>query len=77
MATFSAAQWPLAVVCVGMVTAAVIDGWGFKVPNWLTLPLIGGGWLLGLLHDLGAAGASGQGGLLDAAGGTALGALES
>src|SRR4051794_26689265 len=43
---------PLLVVCVGMVLAAVIDGWAFKVPNWLTLSLVLSGWALGLLHSL-------------------------
>jgi len=34
--------WFLSVI---MVIAAVIDGVQLKVPNWLTLPLIAGGWL--------------------------------
>ena len=34
-----------------MIVAAVIDGWKFKVPNWLTLPLVLSGWAIGLLHD--------------------------
>jgi prepilin peptidase CpaA len=41
-------KWPVYFVCAGMILAAAIDGWKFKVPNWLTLPLIVGGWLLGL-----------------------------
>ncbi|HVK11850.1 MAG TPA: A24 family peptidase [Gemmataceae bacterium] len=45
----------LVVLCFGMVLAAVIDGWAFKVPNWLTLSLVLSGWLLGLLHQLGVA----------------------
>ncbi|MBL8799602.1 MAG: prepilin peptidase [Planctomycetia bacterium] len=40
-------KWPLVVVCVGMIVAAVIDGWKFKVPNWLTFPLVILGWVLG------------------------------
>jgi len=43
---------PVVLVCVGMVLAAVIDGWAFKVPNWLTLSLCLSGWGLGLLHTL-------------------------
>src|SRR5258708_7634404 len=43
---------PIVVVCIGMVLAAVIDGWAFKVPNWLTLSLVLSGWGLGLLHSL-------------------------
>src|SRR5438045_2744699 len=42
---------PIIVVCIGMVLAAVIDGWAFKVPNWLTLSLVLSGWGLGLLHS--------------------------
>jgi prepilin peptidase CpaA len=41
----------LVIVCVAMVLSAVIDGWKFKVPNWLTLPVILTGWLLGLAYD--------------------------
>jgi len=58
---------PLIVVCFGMVLAAVIDGWAFKVPNWLTLSLVLSGWGLGLLHSLGVEVDAGTGGL-----GTAL-----
>jgi prepilin peptidase CpaA len=46
-------NWPLWVVCLAMVVAAVIDGWKLKVPNKLTFPLILGGWALGGLYDLG------------------------
>src|SRR5437762_2404321 len=51
MALFTLANWPLLFVCAAMVLAAVIDGWKFKVPNWLTLPLVLSGWGIGLLHD--------------------------
>lgn len=44
-------KWPLLVVCAGMVTAAVIDGWKFKVPNRLTFPLVISGWLLGAWYS--------------------------
>lgn len=44
---------PMAVLCVGMILAAVIDGWAFKVPNWLTLSLVVSGWYIGVLHDCG------------------------
>src|SRR5262245_16717098 len=54
---------PIVVICVGMVLAAIIDGWAFKVPNWLTLSLVVSGWLLGLLHDCGIAVAAGTGGI--------------
>src|SRR4051794_40790631 len=46
---------PVVLLCLGMILAAVIDGWMFKVPNWLTLPLILSGWGIGLLHNLGVA----------------------
>jgi prepilin peptidase CpaA len=51
------------VVCVGMVLAAVIDGWAFKVPNWLTLSLVLSGWGLGLLHTLNVPVDAGNGGI--------------
>ena len=54
---------PLVVVCFGMVLAAVIDGWAFKVPNWLTLSLVVSGWGLGAFHSLGVAVDAGTGGL--------------
>jgi prepilin peptidase CpaA len=54
---------PLIVVCIGMVLAAVIDGWAFKVPNWLTLSLVVSGWGLGAFHSLGVAVDAGTGGL--------------
>jgi prepilin peptidase CpaA len=63
---------PVAVICVGMVLAAVIDGWAFKVPNWLTLSLVVSGWYLGLLHDFGLAG-EGIGGIGSALLGTLIG----
>lgn len=46
-------NWPLWVICLAMIAAAVIDGWKLKVPNWLTFPIILSGWLLGLVNDLG------------------------
>lgn len=44
---------PLVVLAGGMVLAAVIDGWAFKVPNWVTLSLVVSGWYVGILHDCG------------------------
>jgi len=46
-------NWPILVICVGMLAAAIIDWWKFKVPNKLTYPLILSGWLLGLAIDVG------------------------
>jgi prepilin peptidase CpaA len=64
---------PLVVICLGMVLAAFIDGWALKVPNWVTLPLVLSGWMLGLLHDCGVPVDSGTGGLGMAVAGTLLG----
>lgn len=63
---------PVVLICLGMILAAVIDGWAFKVPNWLTLALVLSGWYLGLLHDFGVA-KDGIGGIGSAIAGTALG----
>jgi prepilin peptidase CpaA len=64
---------PLLVIGFGMVLAAFIDGWALKVPNWVTLPLILSGWILGLLHDAGVAVDAGTGGFGMALLGTFLG----
>lgn len=67
-------NWPVVAVCVGMVAAAVIDWWKFKVPNKLTYPLIVSGWILGLAVNFGwVGGYLGQGGFLAAFAGTFLG----
>jgi prepilin peptidase CpaA len=39
-----AANWPVWLLSAVLVLAAVIDGWKLKVPNWITLPLVIGGW---------------------------------
>lgn len=64
---------PLVIVCIGMILAAFIDGWALKVPNWVTLPLVLSGWMLGACHDLGLAVDSGTGGFGLAFAGTLLG----
>ncbi|OWK41645.1 A24 family peptidase [Fimbriiglobus ruber] len=64
---------PLVVICGGMLLAAFIDGYAFKVPNWCTLSLVVSGWYIGLLHDVGSTAVPGGGGFLAALGGTALG----
>ena len=38
-------NWPVWVVTVVLVVAAIIDGWMLKVPNWITFPMIIGGWI--------------------------------
>src|SRR6478736_6693621 len=60
---------------LGMILAAFIDGWALKVPNWVTLPLVLSGWMLGLLHDCGVAVDAGTGGLGMAVLGTLVGFL--
>jgi prepilin peptidase CpaA len=72
---FILSHWPLALVCLAMIVAAVIDGWKLKVPNWLTFPLILSGWALGVLHDCGVieGSGSGTGGIVASLAGTALG----
>lgn len=37
--------WPVWVVTVTLVVAAVIDGLKLKVPNWITFPMIVSGWI--------------------------------
>jgi prepilin peptidase CpaA len=73
MELFRLENWPLLVVCVAMVVAAVIDGWKLKVPNWLTFPLIISGWVLGLCHNFGVLSGTGAGGIEAALAGTAVG----
>src|SRR5438445_7859807 len=51
MDLFRLPNWPLLLVSLGMIACAVIDWWKLKVPNYLTFPLILGGWLLGALHN--------------------------
>jgi prepilin peptidase CpaA len=38
-------NWPIWVVSVTLVVAAVIDGLQLKVPNWITFPMIITGWI--------------------------------
>jgi prepilin peptidase CpaA len=64
---------PLVVISFGMILAAFIDGWALKVPNWITLPLVLSGWMLGALHDFGIAVDAGTGGFGLAVLGTVLG----
>jgi prepilin peptidase CpaA len=64
-------NWPVLAICIGMLAAAIIDWWKFKVPNKLTFPLILSGWLLGLANTCGLG--AGEGGILAALVGTAVG----
>ena len=38
-------NWPVWLLSLVLVVAAVIDGWKLKVPNWITFPLVLGGWI--------------------------------
>jgi prepilin peptidase CpaA len=38
-------NWPIWVVTVTLIVAAVIDGTKLKVPNWITFPMIISGWV--------------------------------
>ncbi len=69
---FTWENWPVLVVCAGMIAAAVIDWWKFKVPNKLTFPLILSGWLLGLLNMFQLVPHGGHGWIGDALAGTFL-----
>jgi prepilin peptidase CpaA len=64
---------PIIVIAFGMLLAAFIDGYAFKVPNWCTLSLVLSGWYIGIMHDLGSTGIPGVGGFMAAFGVTMLG----
>ena len=38
-------NWPFWLLSAILVLAAIIDGWKLKVPNWITVPLVAGGWI--------------------------------
>ncbi len=38
-------NWPVWLVTVTLVIAAIIDGIQLKVPNWITFPMVIGGWV--------------------------------
>ena len=42
-------NWPIWLVTVTLIVAAVIDGLQLKVPNWITFPMIIGGWVYSFL----------------------------
>jgi prepilin peptidase CpaA len=41
-------NWPVWLVTIVLILAAVIDGFELKVPNWITFPMIIGGWAFSL-----------------------------
>ncbi len=73
VATTETNYGPIVVLCAGMILAAIIDGWAFKVPNWLTLSFVLSGWGLGLLHSLEVPIDAGTGGIGSSLMCTALG----
>jgi prepilin peptidase CpaA len=73
MNLFSWENWPVLVICTGMLAAAIIDWWKFKVPNKLTFPLVISGWVLGLCNNFDIVPGGGQGGIGAALAGTVLG----
>jgi len=65
-------HWPVWVVTLTLIVAAVIDGFELRVPNWITFPLILSGWV----YSSWAAGPHGDGwylGLAWSLAGTAVG----
>ena len=40
-----AENWPVWLLSAVLIVAAVIDGWRLRVPNWITFPLVLGGWI--------------------------------
>jgi prepilin peptidase CpaA len=70
-----ASFWPLWFICLAMIASAIIDWWMFKVPNWLTFPVIVSGWVFGLVHTLGGhiVAGDGDGGIGGSLAGTAWG----
>ena len=45
LAASLAENWPIWLLSAVLIVAATIDGWRLKVPNWITFPLIVGGWV--------------------------------
>lgn len=41
-------NWPVWIVTVTLIVAAVIDGFELKVPNWVTFPFVITGWIYSL-----------------------------
>ena len=38
-------NWPVWIVTITLIIAAIIDGLKLKVPNWITFPMIMSGWI--------------------------------
>jgi prepilin peptidase CpaA len=63
----------LVVLAGGMLLAAWIDGYAFKVPNWLTLSIVVGAWYIAGLREFGINVDGGYGGIGQALLGTFIG----
>ena len=48
--TFLTENWPVWLLSVVLIVAAVIDGWKLKVPNWITFPLVISGWIYSTMY---------------------------
>jgi prepilin peptidase CpaA len=62
-------HWPIWLVTITLVVAAVIDGIKLKVPNWITFPMILSGWV----YSVGFSAYAGWEGLVWSLIGTAVG----
>jgi len=58
----------LMVLSALMLLAAFIDGYAFKVPNWVTLSVVFSGWILGILRDFNVPVSPGPGSFIGALG---------
>jgi prepilin peptidase CpaA len=47
---FLTENWPVWLLSAVLIVAAVIDGWKLKVPNWITFPLLLGGWVYSTVY---------------------------
>jgi prepilin peptidase CpaA len=48
--SLAANWWSMWLLGAVLVVAAVIDGWKLRVPNWITFPLIIGGWVYSTVY---------------------------
>jgi len=39
-------HWPIWLVTITLIVAAIIDGYKLKVPNWITFPMVLSGWAM-------------------------------
>lgn len=68
-------SWPVWVVCLALIVAAINNYRTLNIKNALTLPLVLSGWALGALHSLDRHPDAGTGGLGASLAGTALALL--